>query len=416
MDRTEAIARRQISPIEVTLLFTAFIASAYGFGIYLFATLAAEMKADLDLDYGTIGLATGIAQGGFLAASLLSGVLAPRLGPLRLILGAVAATATALLLMTRLPVTDSVVMLTALLTIMGAAAAAVWVPMVAVAQAIVPLRHRAKALGLMSSGTAYGVFVNGLVIPPVIASGAAGAWRDVWLVMGLIAVSLLALGFWRLRPLGTALRQPQPASAKTASSGGHWQGLLRPLPLLLIATMFLNGLACMPFQTYLAPLLQEDLGQPVTFAARIWSVIGVTGMVGGFLMGLLADRISIKWAMVATYLVLSCAGIAVLAVSTGQIPVAAPMIAAAALFALAFNAIYGLVPAYISTMFQGGSATLLFGLGNIAIGLGGLVGNITGGYAKDGSGSFTPIYAIVAVAAIAQILLALATPNERKTG
>lgn len=78
MDATHSLIRKQVSPLEVTLLFTAFIASAYGFGIYLFATLAAEMRADLSLDYSTIGVATGIAQGGFPAASLLSGVLAPR--------------------------------------------------------------------------------------------------------------------------------------------------------------------------------------------------------------------------------------------------------------------------------------------------------------------------------------------------
>ena len=411
MGDTAAGARRGISATEVTLLFTAFIAAAYGFGIYLFATLAAEMRADLALDYGAIGLATGIAQGGFLAASFLSGMLAPRIGPLRLILGAIAATASALLLMSRLPVHEPAIVLTVLLTVMAAAAAAVWVPMVAIAQAIVPLRHRAKALGLISSGTAYGVFLNGLIIPPLIVAGIDGSWRQVWLVMGGIAAALLVLGLWRLRGLGPITTAPARTAAPQSKS---WLVFQSPLALLLIATMFLTGLACMPFQTYLAPLLQDDLGQPIAFTGRIWSVIGATGMVGGFLIGLLADRISIKWAMVITYIILSLASLIVLAVSVGQLPVDVAMIAAAAFFALAFNAIYGLVPAYISTMFAGGSATLLFGFGNIAIGFGGLVGNIAGGYMKEGFGTFLPIYALVAFAALAQILVALATPNERK--
>lgn len=411
MDDTAAGVKGGISAIEVTLFFTAFIAAAYGFGIYLFATLAAEMRADLGLDYGAIGLATGIAQGGFLAASLLSGMLAPRIGPMRLILGSVAATASALLLMSRLPVHDPIIMLTALLTIMGAGAAAVWVPMVAIAQAIIPLRHRAKALGLISSGTAYGVFLNGLIIPPLVVAGVDGSWRQVWLVMGGIALLLLVLGFWRLRGLGPVT--PAPAAATTPHLN-RWQILTRPLALLLIATTFLNGLACMPFQTYLAPLLQDDLGQPIAFAGRIWSVIGATGMVGGFLVGLLADRVSIKWAMVMTYLVLSLAAFIVLAVSAGYLAPDIAMLIAAASFALAFNAIYGLVPAYISTMLAGGSATLLFGFGNIAIGLGGLAGNVIGGYTKEGTGTFTPIYALIAIAALAQILMALVTPNERR--
>lgn len=412
MDATHSLIRKQVSPLEVTLLFTAFIGSAYGFGIYLFATLAAEMRAALSLDYSTIGVATGIAQGGFLAASLLSGMLAPRVGPVRLILVSVAATAVSLLLMSRLPVTEPVVMLTALLTVMGAGAAAVWVPMVAVAQQVIPTRHRAKALGLMSSGTAYGVFVNGLIIPPLMTSVDDASWRSVWLAVGAIAVSLLVLGCWRLHGhhmgAGSVLRATEEPGA------GRWHKLARPLTLLLVVTMFLNGLACMPFQTYLVPLLQDDLGQPIEFAGRLWSIIGVVGMASGFLFGLLADRISIKWAMVTTYVVLGGAGALILAVATGGLPVAPATIAAAILFAAAFNAIYGLVPAYISTTLSGASATLLFGLGNIAIGLGGLIGNVVGGFARDWSGSFTPIYAIIALAALAQIGLALLTPNERK--
>lgn len=411
---TELAGGRAISAIEVTLIFTAFIAVAYGFGIYLFATLTAEMRADLALDYGAIGLATGSAQGGFLVSSLLSGVLAPRLGPLRLILGSVAATTAALMLMSRLPAGDPFILLTALLTVMGAGAAAVWVPMVAVAQSVIPLRHRGKALGLMSSGTAYGVFLNGLIIPQLVVAGARGSWRDVWLVMGAIAGALLVLGFWRLRALGRVMPvSPSSAAPSSTPEPNRWQSLARPLALLLIATMFLNGLACMPFQTYLAPLLQDDLGLPIAFAGRVWSVIGLTGMVGGFLVGLLADRISIKWAMVLTYVVLAAAALAVLAVSTGHLAADVAMLVAAALFALAFNAIYGLVPAYISTMF-GGGATLLFGFGNIAIGLGGLVGNIAGGYAREAAGTFTPIYTLILAATLAQILLAIATPNERK--
>lgn len=406
MSRAQAAITQQRSPVEVTLLFTAFIASAYGFGIYLFASLVAEMRTDLGLNYGTIGLATGIAQAGFLVASLLSGVLAPRLGPVRLILGAVAATAASLLLISRVPVANPTLILIGLLTIMGAAAAAVWVPMVAIAQQVVPVQHRAKALGLMSSGTSYGVFVNGLIIPPL-ASG--HGWRSVWLVVGCLATLLLIAGFWRLRGLGATAPVPEKGPHR-----GGWQDMKRPLAFVMIATMFLNGLACMPFQTYLVPLLQEDLGQSVAFASRIWSVIGAIGMVSGFLLGLLADRISIKWAMVMTYVVLTGAAILLLATIWLDLPVMLSMTIVGALFALAFYAIFGLVPAYISTTFAGGSATLLFGLGNIALGLGGLIGNVAGGYAKEATGSFTLIYGVIAVAAILQIALALVTPNERR--
>lgn len=395
-----------MAPIEVTLLFTAFIASAYGFGIYLFASLVAEMRAELAFGYANVGLATGVAQGGFLVASLLSGMLAPRIGAHRLILGAAAATAASLLLMSRLPVAEPVLPLVALLTVMGAGAAAVWIPMVAITQTVIPERHRAKALGLMSSGTSYGVFLNGLIIPPLV--GAYG-WRSVWLAVGLIATLLLVTGFWRLR----AVSQTVQVTPEKRYSGG-WRDLKRPLALTLVVTMFLNGFACMPFQTYLVPLLQEDLNQPLAFASRIWSIIGAIGMVSGFLLGVLADRISIKWAMVVTYGLLTAAAILVLALIRFDLPVASTITIVGALFALAFYAIFGLVPAYISTTFSGASATMLFGLGNIALGLGGLIGNVVGGYAQEATGSFILIYGAIALASTLQIGLALATPNERR--
>ncbi|HWT97074.1 MAG TPA: MFS transporter, partial [Terriglobales bacterium] len=191
--------------------------------------------------------------------------------------------------------------------------------------------------------------------------------------------------------------------------------VLRPLGLLMIATMFFNGLSCMPFQTYLVPLLREDFSWQASDASHLWSLIGGIGMVGGFALGWLADKISIKWAMLVTYLLLSVAAIIPLA-----LPYLAPALGprlmqlAGLSFGLAFYAIFGLVPAYISAWFKGDAATLLFGIGNIALGLGGLLGNLGGGYARSLMGSFAPVYGLVLVAAVVQILLALVTPNERR--
>lgn len=397
------------SPLEVTLFFTAFIAVTYGFGIYLFAAVVPDIRRDLGFDYATVGLATGIAQAGFLTASLLSGLLAPVIGANLLIFGSVIATGIGLFLMSHL--TGSLEM-TALLTLMGAAAASVWVPMVAVCQQVIPARHSGKALGLMSSGTSYGVFINGLILPPLLS---AGGWRSVWLTTGLLAALLLLAAFWRLRRIGNVTAGNQPMATAPALPLRHRLRLvLRPLGLLMIATMFLNGLSCMPFQTYLVPLLREDFGWSAGDAAHLWSLIGGVGMIGGFALGWLADRISIKWAMLITYLLLSAS--AAIPLILPHLAVAAPrlMDLAGLCFGLAFYAIFGLVPAYISAWFRGDAATLLFGIGNIALGLGGLLGNLSGGYAKALMGSFAPIYGLVLLASLLLAILALMTPNERK--
>jgi len=303
-----------------------------------------------------------------------------------------------------------------LLTLMGAAAASVWVPMVGVCQQVIPARHHGKALGLMSSGTSYGVFINGLIVPPLLASH---GWPSAWFATGILTTVLLLAAIWRLRGLDKTGRDNAVVSASIKPRAlplrRRLRAVLRPLGLLMIATMFFNGLSCMPFQTYLVPLLREDFGWQAGAAAHLWSLIGGIGMVGGFALGWLADRISIKWAMLVTYLLLSLA--AVIPLALPYLPFAAtPRLAefAGLSFGLAFYAIFGLVPAYISAWFKGDAATLLFGIGNIALGLGGLLGNLGGGYAKSLMGSFAPVYAIVLAASLLQILLALVTPNERR--
>ena len=52
-------------------LFTSFIASTYGFGIYLFPALAPEMIKDIRFTYAEMGITTGFVQAGFLFFALV---------------------------------------------------------------------------------------------------------------------------------------------------------------------------------------------------------------------------------------------------------------------------------------------------------------------------------------------------------
>lgn len=93
-------------------------------------------------------------------------------------------------------------------------------------------------------------------------------------------------------------------------------------------------------------------------------------------------------------------------------------IAAAIGFGTAFAAIFGLVPAYVSLTFGKGQAAMVFSLTNIALGLGGIGGNLAGGLVKEVSGSFVGSYAAMAVAATvaAGLCLLLPVPGSRFSG
>lgn len=401
----------RVGQTEIVVLFTAFIATAYGFGIYLFPALVESIRRDLDFSYATLGLITGLVQAGFLVSSALAGLLTLRFGAIPLILGSILACAIAL---AGLAFAQSILVLAGLLIVLGAAASLIWVPMVEVSRLIIEPRHRGKALGLMSSGTSYGVFINSLLLASVLP---VLEWRALWMITAGVAGALAIYAFIRLAPLSRAARTE--ASTAGAPRTGFWAraaALPKGLVGLILFMMFLNGFSCMPFQTYLSAYLIGEMGVADTRAASAWGLIGLVGMGSGVLMGAVADRITIRRGLIVTYVVLSIAVAALLTVSVGDIADPSVQLGlvtlASVAFGLSFYAIYGLVPAYISHRFGDGTAALVFAFGNVAAGLGGMAGNLAGGFGKDLLGSFDVIYAVILVAALASVVIAAVLPSE----
>ena len=241
--------------VEITILFTSFIAATYGFGIYLFSTILPDMKSDLHFSYTEAGGMISLAQVGFLVAALTSSVLTHRIGAKRLILLSMLACCISLL---GLIFVSNGWQVAVLLTIAGAAAAAVWVPMVAVAQDLIPNKHQGKAIGLMSSGTAYGVFANGLAVPILLPSY---GWRSVWVLAAALACIFFAWGWIRISTLGDDRATNTFDSVASSIDQNHnrasIRNLIRQPPIIVIlAMMFLNGIACIPAQNYLISFLR----------------------------------------------------------------------------------------------------------------------------------------------------------------
>ncbi len=267
----------------------------------------------------------------------------------------------------------------------GCVAATVWVPMVAVVQDSIPSKHQGKVLGLISSGTAYGLFLNGFSVPLLLP---VGGWQSVWVFSAALTLLLLVWGWLRLpiREDKPVQREASTPSAQGSASG--WKMVRHePVALLVVLMMFLNGMACMPTMNYLLAFLREEIGYSVKVAGRVGSTIGLVGMFGGFAMGALADRITVARALNVTYLVLGAATVLFLHHSAIW-----EVLLGAALFGLAFNAIFGLIPAFVSQTFAAQQATTVFALSNFMLGLGSMLGNLLGGMLREYQQSFMPVY------------------------
>jgi len=110
-------------------------------------------------------------------------------------------------------------------------------------------------------------------------------------------------------------------------------------------------------------------------------------MVGGFVMGALADKIGVQKSLTLTYLLMSVAT-ALFLHHGGTFAV----YLVAAIFGLAFNAIFGLVPAYVNLTFPKNTATLIFGLATVLLGVGSMIGNFYGGMMHDALNSFFLVF------------------------
>jgi len=173
--------------------------------------------------------------------------------------------------------------------------------------------------------------------------------------------------------------------------------------------MFLNGLSCMPFQTYLSSLLVGEHGLNIEQSASAWRLIGFVGMFGGFLIGWVADRITVRWTLLIVYLLLGQSTAILLYAEITPVSI----YASSALFGLSFYAIFGLVPAYISHVYKNNTAAIVFAFGNIALGLGGILGNTAGGWIKQATNTFERLYLIILFAAIGSAVLSIVMRSEK---
>ena len=392
--------------IELVLIFTGFIAATYGFGIYLFPALAPEMIKDIGFSYNQMGVTTGLVQAAFMLFALISGLITARFGAFRIIQ---LSSYTCLLCLAGLFFADNFIIISALLILMGGCAASVWVPMVEVSQQVIKPQHQGKAFGLMSSGTSYGVFINSLLIAYILP---VYGWKLMWAITALIVLVLCIYSSFRLRsynkPTVINTNENVIVSSSTVSLKDRILSLPRMTTIAILLMMFLNGMSCIPYQTYLSSFLVNDRGLDVETSAYVWSIIGITGMVGGFLMGWLADKITVRWALFFTYLILTASTYTLLFVDIDKIS----LFAMAVSFGLAFYAIFGLVPAYISKVYKNQTAALVFSFGNIALGCGGLIGNVLGGVFKANTGNFEYIYLLIIAAAIGSAILSIFMKSE----
>ncbi|WP_438396668.1 MFS transporter [Caballeronia sp. DA-9] len=400
-----------LRPVVLTLLLSAVIAATYGFGVYLFPVVLPEMKHEIGFGYAQAGYITAARQIANVAMALLSGLAASRFGAARVMLAATALSAVGLAC---LAFAQDAWLVGVVIVALNACAAATWVPMMALVAPLIDERHQAKAIGVIGSGTNYGVLLNGLLVPALMASW---GWRSVWLATASLTAALSVVIVLLFARLGTS-RQAASVRPRTTRPRMEVRSMLSRRWLLVYAIALLSGFAGVPFVTYFSAYAHDDLHLGLNVTAHAWALVGLAGAVSGLALGMIGDarsaagqrqRDGMRTALISAGILLLCAS----AITASRPGVLALMIAAVA-FGFSFFPLFGLLHAYVGKTSAPAFAAIVCGVCEASFGVGGAAGNLIGGLCKSVSGSFQPVYVCAAIASFLVVGLTWFVPGVRR--
>ncbi len=368
-----------------------------GLGRFGYAMVLPDMKQGLQIGDTEAGAIATAGLLGYLALSVIGGILASRYGP-RLVIAAGLGVAGLGMILTGMAHGFGQVMAAQLLTGMGSGAGNI--PVVGLVASWVAPRRLGAASGVIVSGSSLGLVLVGFATPLILASREEESWRLCWYVFGTITVCLAIIAYLlmrnhpsekHLKPMGAAHDMPAPVPAKR-SGNLEWGKVYRSRVVWQLGLVYVAfGLSYIIYMTF----FREQLGEAGEYtqweAGELYLKMGLISFVCGPLWGHVSDRLGRKWALMMVYLIHVAAfslfglwtaptGFMLSAILFGLSAWSIPAIMTAA---CGETVGYRLAPAAL------GFITLFFGIGQT-------IAPIIAGAMTDAVGSLTPAYLFAA--------------------
>lgn len=379
----------RLRPRSLVALIALASGVAQAFGRFTYALLLPAIDRDLLQSYALAGLIGTANVAAYLLGVIAVSALARRNAPAVMIRWGLTGTTTGLFLLWQ---AESSLALGIGLAVTGFAGAFIWVPAPGLAGSVVRPARRGAAIGLAGSGIGAGiVFASGLAAA-LHSSGGDASWRTVYLVEAVLAAVALALCVVFLRP------GPHRDDAAPVRSGA-----LRRVPgwFGLAGGYAAYGLAYSVYTTYLVVALEDDAGLSRGSASAVYTLVGVTLIVGGILLGPLSDRWGRGRSLVLGYLAMA---LSIAVVPLGTVPLA---VLSALTFGLMMSGLPAVISAHLADSLTPREFAGAFGRCTLAFGIAQLCGPQLGGWLAETTGSFTPAFLLAAAAALAGAVLSV---------
>jgi predicted MFS family arabinose efflux permease len=328
------------------------LVATYGIGRQAYGLFVPTFRQEFGLPLDVLGYYASAAQAGYLVTTVVTGLLAARLGP------RVPVVAGCLLLAAGAAVTASApgpMLLAVGVIAAGTSAGGAWGPFSDAVAKQVPSSGERRALALVNAGSPVG-----LVVASVLVLVAGDRWRAVWWAFAAIGL-VAATASWRVltpSPVGPVDDRGRPPLG--------WFINRRSLRLFVVVlgTSITSG----AYFAY-APDTAQDAGLGRWIGPAMWVTLGVAGAAVGAFGGRIANRHGLR-RPVAAMLVLVGGSTLVLLVAPGSVVAA---LGSAALFGVGFTTGFALIVMWSQQVFHD-RPTTGFTLAIVCIAVGFIVG------------------------------------------
>lgn len=381
MTGLDARARAVPRALVVVLLAACATAIGHGFGRLSYPFVLPAMVDDLVGNYSRAGLLGMANVGAYLVGLLVMIKLSGRVGLVDFLRVGVAGVTAGLALMAVAP---SYAVLCLAMVMTGAFNAAIWVPASALVASAVSERHRGLASGALGMGYGLAIVFAGQITRGVAAVEGAGAWRPVWAIEAALGFVVLVVVLMRL-PRVTVDRRVV---------AGIGIGTLRRLPGWgpLVVTYASFAMGYVVYTSYLVAAAQDEAGFSPGHAANIYSLLGLTGIVGGLLVGRMSDLVGRRTVLLAAHLLMAACALTVLVGLEPWVSISAGV------FGIFASGLPAAVAAYVADHLEPAGVAAAFGVVTLAFGVAQTIGPPLGGFLADATDGFTWTFLLAAVA------------------
>ena len=296
--------------------------------------------------------------------------------------------------------------------ITGIGGAAMWTPVVALAQRWFAPRRRGMALGLLSTGFGLGLAVMGSLYPAIVARW---SWRYCWYLMGVAALIMVIVNALllrskpddkRLKPWGEQeglqTAQTNPPAAPTFKE--RYREIFGASRFWVIgASYFLIAGALYTTLTFIVDYARSSLGFPYERASLLATTHGFGQVFGVLVIPMLSDYIGRRWTILSSNILIAVSITGILL--SGGNPLW--LFASVALLGAFYGVTFPMYGACGGDYFRKELMGTVIGIWTPFYGVGAIIAHRAGGQIRDMTGSFNIPFLMCVAAALCAALLML---------